>query len=335
MLHQLLASDCYDGGPHVGIEVLGKEGGGFRRIRATVSGKAKLSTLVSDYRLRTTTKVDGLHTIEQSGSIIEPVPGTYFPTLLTAFQSAYNASNYIVTYEVGNPVGLQQRSGGATTALTDSTCSYRISAVQLASPLPTGGSVTVVDGEVTLRTDRDEQQRLTTVYDYSLQLKVTGSPSYGSLVTALTPSGSIIKQKVDFSSIKAWKLNVSFTVLSSNDGDGLLEFAQTISVKTAATTYEQYTYAGISPIAVARPAVFARISQSGSMMGLGDFLAAPGPVIAYHADQPEFTYVDVSNYEKRTEWKYNLLDVDGVAGADLVSWLAGIARPVSVTVLGP
>jgi hypothetical protein len=330
VLYQLLASDCYENGPHIAFEILGGEGGGYRKVRATVAAKAFFASFLSAYRRRITTRSDGLLQIEQTGTITAPDPGSQFPAVLTDFQTTYNSSSYVSSWEVSTPTATQQVSGGSTTHVTDFTCQYRISAEQLATALPTGGGCVVVDGEATTSTDRNEQQRLVTRTEYRLTLK-PNTGSYTDLVAALRPTtGSITDESVRFSKIKGWNLECAFTVLSSADGDGLLAHTRSLKITGNNQAYDVYTYPGATPIAVAKPTTLARISQSGTSTAApgtgGTYPAAESPVVSYFADQPSVTRTAISKYEVQTAWNYELIDVDGAIGADLAAWLTAMVR---------
>ena len=215
--------------------------------------------------------------------------------------------------------------------MTDVTCRYRLSAVQLASALPEG-SAGVVDGEVTVRSSTDEQRRLTTVTTYDLHLSQASGGSYATIVTALTPAtgspgaAQLLSQSVEVSRVHEFRLHCTFTQLGNADGSPLLEYSRTVRITAASQSYEVYVYPGISPIAVARPLTFAKIDDSGSMSGLAEYVLPPNPLTAYHDSEPNYAFTDVSNYQKKTDWQYSVWDLDGTVTSSLTTLLAAITR---------
>jgi hypothetical protein len=332
VLHQILASDCYEAGPHIAFTVLDADGGLYRRVKATAVAKSHLAQLLHNYRLRIRTAVDGLVTVSQEGTLRPSAASAMFTsTVLPAFEAAY--PSYLITFEVDYPFGTQISEAGATTSITDEITRYRINAVQLASPLPTGGTAVVVDGEVTQRSETDEQQRVTTTTEYELQLQ-PNTGDYTSLVNALrpasgTPGGTqLVRESVRFSKIKAWRLQVGFVQIGSADGDGLLNCTRTVTYVPNEQSFDIYTYPGISPIAVARPTTFTKVTDTGSMTSLGEFLPAPDPLVEIYAEPPSFKYTDISNAEKRTEWEYSMIDTTGEFS--IIDVLPLIQRPTTV-----
>ncbi len=335
-LHSVLATDCYEGGPHISFTVLDGDGGFYRQVKFTVTAKCHYAQMLHNWRLRIATGLDGLVVVSQQGSLQPAASSTLFATtVLPAFKAAYPPDQYLITYEVDYANGHQISEAGAETDISDETTRYRISGVQLAGSLPAGGNVVVVDGEVTRRLETDEQQRQTIVTDYEVQLQ-PNTGDYMTLVAAMRPAQGglgetqLISESVSFSRVKAWRLKASFTQLGSADNNGLLNYTQTIDYVPNEQSYETYTYPGIQPIAVARPTTFTRVSQSGSLTALGEFLPAPSPVLETYENPPHYRYTDISKTEKRTDWEYQLLDVTNFA--DIQSFLSLIRRPSTVGV---
>jgi hypothetical protein len=319
-LYQILASQCLDGGPHVGFKIL-QAGNApyYRRVTFTVHA-ATAALLVSSFKFKIATKVDGLKVFTQSGTVSGPGAQVYFGiTILPGFLAAYPAGLWETSYSIDTPYA-------AVTIAKQLQCRYTLSATQLANALPFVLGFSIVQGEVSRRSERDDQQRKTLVYDYDLVFKGFGYQSIVDSLRSLLDANSVTHESSSYSSIKQQRLRCSFTVLASGSGDDLLTWNESIQIVNADDVYEVRSYPGADPIAVLRPTTLARVLQHGSATALGAYPEAPGPVLHTHEQQQEVTCDDLNNYEKRTTWSYKMIDLDD-ADPDISQWLAAIARP--------
>jgi hypothetical protein len=334
VLCQVLAANCLDGGPHIVFEVLDEEMGPlYARVKFAVEANA-LSTggVVNAYNFKIVTAPDGLQKITQVGKLACINARTLFSSLvLTPFQTTYSLPDYVVNYEVNYPYG---NDGQAFTSIAR----YQMQAAQLAGPLPdvTGA----VDGEVTVRNETDnEAHRSIDTFEFSLNLKPTADP--GDAIDTLRglaiaqqptdPAPMLIRESSNYTTIRQLRLTASFVFLSTTDGtDVMTNYTRTISVTTADPAYQEFAYPGTSPIAIQRPRVFARISDSGSATGLGSFIQAPASLLPDTPERPPvIRLVDVNDFEKQTSWQFESIDVDGMVSSDLSTIASEIVRPVS------
>jgi hypothetical protein len=321
-LYSIYPAACLEGGPHIGFELLDddKSNATYQRVRFTVEAKTPAGANYNSFLLRTHTGPDGLQRVSQTGVLVgSNVQATFTGVVLPAWRQSYPAASWVTDYEVEYPYG-----GNAIA--TQLTSNYSLTAQQLAGELP--GGATVVEGEMTTRIERDEQQRLTSVYDYDLLLS---GGDYSAIVTSLRPDpgqNQIIRESSSFSSVKQLRLRCSFSVLASADqGSSLLDWTQTLSVTQDDDSYEIVSYPGAAPIVVQRPQTLPRVSQTGSATGLGVFIREPDAVLDDYEHPPQLGYVDVSNYEKKTTWNYQMVQTDGT-DLDIGSLLGQIARPM-------
>ena len=311
-LHQVLPANCVEGGPHVGFAILG-EGSGvwYRRVRFRLEAKTVGPVLVSSYKLSIRYGPDGLARVSQVGAVGGPNAAAAFTSgVLAPFASAYEGGGYVVEYQVDYPYA---GDGGSAAALL---VRYSLRAEQLSDPLPAGGPAAgVVGGEATVRTDRDEQQRLVSQFEFDLTLTTA---SYQSLVSTLRNEvqGQITRETVSYTSVRQRRLRCSFTTLAAADQGALLSFTQTLSIVTSDDAFEEFSYPGADPIAVQLPDAYARVTQSGSATGLVQFPQPPDPLLQNFERRPTKRFVDLNPYEKTSEWEYQFLDVEDGSGSD-------------------
>lgn len=308
VVHQVLAAQCLEGGPHIGFEIP-EDGGGptLRRVKFDVQAKIIAIGILHSYKLKIATGPDGLITVTQTGAIVGVGSNLYFSgTVLGPFQTTYPSPRFVVNYDATFPAE-------AVNSIDNLTTRYTMNAVQMAGLLPQDGGAKVVVGEVTQREDRDEQQRKTTVFEYDLTLS---SGDWNALLTSLRPdpaANKIIRESANYSSIRQSRLRASFTILSSADGTTLLNYSRTVVITNPADNYEEFSYPGADPIAVLKPKTLPRLSDSGSATGLGVFPNKPAPLLEDFAQPPVYRLVDVSNYEKQISWDVEQLATDGTA----------------------
>lgn len=320
---KLAAASCIEGGPNIGFKVLG-EGSGpyYRRLSFTVTGRTASTVLLNSFKLEIATGADGLERVTQTGIIVGVATDSYFQQIiLPPFKSNYPASNWVVSYKVEYP-------SGGTLSWSNLQTRYSLSAVGMATPLPVVNGATIVEGEVTSRQDRDDQQRIVVVTQYDL---ILSSGDYSAIVTALRPDpgdNQIIHESANYISVRQRRLNLSFSCLSSASNDNLLNYSRTAAITTSDDAYTEFTYPGADPIAVKKPAALARVSDSGSMTGLGMFLQAPDPLLEDYEERPQLRLVAVNDYEMQTNWSRSMIQTDGT-DIDVVSIVQQMGRPMN------
>jgi len=181
----IYAGTCLLGGPNITLEVLKQSGGAalVKNLRFTAKGECNANqSKQPEVTLKTkiATRPDGLTIVTITGEIKGQGSSDYMTAvLLPQFQAQYPAAQYVTNYEYTSNAGGDDVTFEATFA-------------QLAEPYPPAGAGnTIVDGDTTTRTERDEQHRLVNTTSYDLLF--TGDP--GALVDALRPQTPVIPSK--------------------------------------------------------------------------------------------------------------------------------------------
>jgi hypothetical protein len=154
--------------------------------------------------------------------------------------------------------------------------SYTLTATQTAGPLTAGGGVQAVEGEVTKTVDRDEQQRLTTVWSYDLLTE--GDPA---ALLHRHPPGRPVDRAEGVGRDHAGqgappprqlhgpdqRVRIQADELAGKPGDpaGLPDLRGQV-------------YVGANPVVVQQPRGIEVLRQRGSAIGEGAWLQAPAPL---------------------------------------------------------
>ena len=165
----VLAPLCQDGGPHVGFEIKSGAGPLYKRVSFTldaVTGAKQPNqppntppSPVDSYKVKTATGPDGLRVVTRSGEINGTGLAAAFDQVLSDFQDAYAPPDWVVKFEVEYPHDLNKAKA-----------TYTLTARSWPTRPADAGQTSAVEGEVTTRKERDEQHRLTTVYEFDLLL---------------------------------------------------------------------------------------------------------------------------------------------------------------------
>ena len=163
---------------------------------------------------------------------------------------------------------------------------------------------TGVDGEATIRVDRDEQFRKVTTTSFDLLL--TGDAM--AMVTFLRPQPPVIvlKETIDTTTFKENRLRYSYTVLAGADGNDLLDWAQTIESQTDENplAIEEYPGALMADFYI-KPRSGHVYTQSGRAVGVGNYVSPPDPmIVGAYLEKPQLTYRRINQTEFETTWHY-------------------------------
>lgn len=305
LLAELLAARCLNGGPHVGVKLLGNLDGTalVKKFEFAATGEQNLggddSPPTNSYTLKTTTGPDGMRQVSIDGEIAGKGAMAYYSaTVLPAFNAAYPTAKWVPT----NSAGINQAGDKA---------SYSIGYVEITAALPAAGGTVVVDGEATTRLERDEQQRLLAHYTYDMLC--VGDPQ--KILDALRPLvrpgiANIIRESSEVTTYKGRRLRAEFIVLTSGSGNDLLDWSQGFGRSKAFPTVTEATYPGIDPFLIRNPKNAARFTQRGRAVGLFKFPKEPEPIFPYLVALPVIVRTHISEWEKETTWEYQFASTD-------------------------
>lgn len=296
----ITAAECVDGGPHAGFELLGQldESQCYQKIRFTVSGKTANSGSgdggASLYKERVDLPASGLRRLTRSGEINEPGAVAAFETsILPGFRAANPLPNYIVTHSY--EYDQDQRK-----------LKYTLISETAAKPLPASSGVNVTDGRAVRRFSRDEQGRVTVIYDFDLVLdSINYGPIWDLIRAQVTAKPElIIRESVDFESIRERRLRATFEILYG-DGSDLLNWKQSFELSDGADTWRIVTHPGTDPILVKNAPSPRLLVQQGSATGVLAWPKAPKPLFPEAmVSEPRVSYEFGNNLERVTSWNY-------------------------------
>lgn len=309
------ARNFINGGPHMSIQMMGKPDSPLRRqIKFKVTGETSPSgsgngqPVEVGYKVDIATRPDGLRTATRTGEIHGAGSAqSFLSTIRPAILQGYPATQWVASFKY------DQNSVGDKV-----TYSYQFTELRI--PLPTSGGATVVDGEVTVRTDRDEQMRK--VVTRSFDLLIQGDVD--ALVTTLrpVPPAIVLKESLDYSAFKERRVRYSFTQLFGANGSDLLNWQQTFEEVQDTSPLEIETYPGSFPDFYYKPKSGNIYNQSGSAIAVGKYPQAPDPALPNSLEKPHVTYKKINEAEYQTTWTYVLFspNVIEVTAAYLVKF---------------
>lgn len=301
----LPAAQCQWGGPNISVGFEDGDTPFSKKIKLRLdawlilNGGKPLDSFVVAYAQRP----DGLLTVTRSGQINGANIQTYFVgNVITAFKGQYGPPSWIVSAEYE-----------ASQDAASSRVNYKLTATQLASPLPAAPDGTIaVSGSQTTDTERDEQLRLVTNVRYDLVIAAGGDAI--ALLTLIRPQGRVIlRERSSIEGIAELRLTADFTILETADPDSkaLVNFQQRLEYQPASQVWEERTYIGADPIVVRRGDVLPRLTQSGEATALGMFFEAPEQFLGgVMIDAPQITFDDSNIVEKVTRWNYSYFGLD-------------------------
>lgn len=327
----ILAARSIDGGPHVSFEwqpagAANHRAFKFEAVAATIGDTSSSSSdpdaaqagVSHGYTIRTATRADGLKTINQSGQITGVATSEFLiTTVINRFKADHAWPNWVITHDY-------------ETDQSGKSLRYNLTAIEFHGELIRVDNTLVVDGSTSIRTDRDEQQRLVKIYDFDLL--VGGDPQV--ILTAIrqrlinNPVNPLADQLADPRTIiitresssvellREPRLRASFTTLAGADSK-LLNWSQSLRVRQAEETWRTVSHPGVAPILVRNSPGITTVVQSGSAVGLGRF-PKPGIPIngGFNVEAPEIEYTELNIYEKQTRWTYVMILPDDAFAPD-------------------
>lgn len=321
-LIKLTNATCRRGGPYVSFDMLeGVQTPALQRaFRFRVLADTILLPDATDDGTSATrsvdTRPDGLRVITWAGELTGDNVADRFAAVVGDFRDTYAWPRWVTSHRFDlNATG---DVGG-----------FQITGKELRGDLPVGpiGEAVAIDGDAVMRRGRDEQMRLTRVWDYDLL--ITGidyqqvvdrlRANVQAIVGETTP---ILRESVQVTLISELRLRASFETLAGGDGNPLLNWTQSIRVVRPADVYSEVRYAGADPLLVREPAPVARLVQSGSAIGAGVWIMEPPPLGDAYLAEPDVSYSLINGVERQTSWSY-------VRAYDTAVPLAGMTRPAT------
>lgn len=323
----ILAAALVDNGPHFEFDVAkqGEAGALKKNISFTLTAQtARLGSGgggqdaqggvqdLTTYDLKVSAGPDGLTTSTRTGEIRGPNLYDRFQQLLKNFGQIYKPDFFTLSseYELGT---FQEKSSDGTILDQGDVLKYTLTAVENADALPSDGKNPPVDfaveGTASAHSDRDEQHRMTETFSFDLLVVGDAQKVLTLIRKVVLPPGRVAsRETIEITSVKERRLRASFVYLRSADGaGGLMNWTQTFRTTQAANVFEEKQYPGLNPILIKKPKALARLVQSGTAIGDGEF---PAPAAPLFADQlleaPELSYTDLNDVEKQTEWTYTM-----------------------------
>lgn len=326
ILWRMSAASFLDQGPHIKFDA--QPGPTPLRMdfeweawgdNAQTDGSGGGNPQLNSFDLTIKTGPDGLRQVTQTGEVnYANGPALFLVQVLPAFQASYPPPTWWIES--------QYKTGGTAAA---SKLTYQATAHETYGPLPTAGAGVAVQGRWTIRTERDEQQRQTLVYDLDLTVagdaaalvadirqRLAGAVGLGHQVPGAGPTQPIYRESVSIETIEANHITASFTVLRSASGTPLMDFTESVSAEEGQlTSYEVKQYPGVDPVILQKPKGVQKVTQEGNATCQQVFIK-PGPSIYGQArlEPDQVTFADVDAVQKRTTWRY----VTFTAGAQLV-----------------
>jgi hypothetical protein len=199
---------------------------------------------------------------------------------------------------------------------TDTECRYEIVETQLVAAYPVSGMTgsRVVDGEYTLETSYDNNNRQVQRHQYSY----VGPYALAFLNArhdALRSAGGLQSASISVTTHKTQQATGTFEVLTSRAGVAygevidLLEMQETITHGRTAPLLRDIQYAGTTPLIVQEAASGFLYEQAGRAVGFKRY-PQPAPYsfdVANLAEEPAITFTRGAGDEYVTEWRFRFL----------------------------
>lgn len=312
--YALLAAQCLYGAPHVDFEIADSDKPLVKDVKFTARAEIVSKDVSDAYKVSLAIRPDGLRTITRSGEINDPQADSdsYFASVtLPGFRKTYPLPDWVVDV---------QYDSGMTG--TNAKVSYKLTARENYGSLPGSGQlgekgVRAVDGQASVRTDRDEQMRKTTTFDFDLLVDGDATDLLTQLRTQASAGGRVIlRESFSTESVKENRLKATFTILESGGNNAMMNWQESLRLTPPGQVYEERTYVGAAPILVRRPDTIGRLQQAGSAVAVRVFKREPSPVFRFDANPRQITLTDQNDVEKKTDWTYDRFLTDN-AGTPL------------------
>lgn len=311
VLHAISPAQAVEGGPHITHEILPGSTALHGIVRFTVraatasTGSGSGDDEPADtYNETITHRPDGLWLVRREGEINGPNSHAAFVAAVAAQRARFPLPYWVLTYSE------------RTSSTDELKTVYSIDSQELVGNLPVAGASAAVSGTWTESVSRDEQQRKVTRIDIDLLCNADPSPFLASLRPT---AGLIVRESSSLEYLKEYSLKLSYEILASGSGDDLLNFQQTVEVVPADTVWEERTMPGLDPVLVQKPKVFAKLTQSGSALGL----RRPKPALPIYPDNlldcRRITFSVPSQGEYGTAWSYVMYAPSDVAIDDVIN----------------
>lgn len=316
----ILAAQCAEGGPTIDFEQLSQMG--LSPLRKRFSFLVRAQTVSSSsgggggvitvdpekgYQQTTAKGPDGLRVVTRTGEFIAAnAAETFLGTFVPNFTSIYPMPQWVIDRREFEHDSSQKSAR------------YTLSARELRSPLP-GGEATV-NGEASLSRDIDDQGRMITNRSADLVLSTVDFQPVLDVIraSALAGGGKISRERMIVTFHKECRLTTSFDILSSAEGNGIVNWQQTIRYRPPDEVWAPMTYPGVKPALVLQPEQFGVLFQSGRVIGIGKQLLPPDPLFPETlAAERDISSSSVSATEIQTDWNYQMwvekFDFDKIA----------------------
>lgn len=332
----LNAADCTGGGPLAGFELM--EGmrdppltRSFRftlqaeRVASPMPGTPPGEDVPAERRLRT--RPDGLRDVAWAGTMSGADLEARFIRLREKFRQSYPWRRWVMQYEFE-----QNAAGDFARVLIGA----NETAYELPGPDGDDGRPMVRDGDGVLRTERDEQMRLTRTWEYDVL--VVGDPmrvrdKLRADVTALIVDGGVIlREAVTFDLVQN-RMRLSLETLAGGNGNALMNWTQSFRFVEPVETHEVVPFSSGDPVIIKKPPGIGRLVQTGMAVGAGVWILPPGKALEMEMEQPEIAYTHLNQTERQTTWTYVFAFLPSSqprAGLSL-STLSRPAQPMFVT----
>jgi hypothetical protein len=304
---ELASGGAIDGGPRCSITIEPHDGeDGVRPATIEVEASyvedpyEQQLTPTWPYVEVETVRADGLRSVRRSGLILE-TGGAYtnfITDVLVTFQSDYPPAEWITTHEID-----RTHRGDRI--------SFTLTAAELRAEYPTD----VKDGERVVRRVVEESGRVTLEYSYNFLLAPTAS--YSTVLAALRPAGTIIRESTEVTNHRELRLSATFVVLEST---GVIESRQTVEIEENPPVLTVKRYSGTAPIAVEDMADFRIVSVNGYCIAT-TAQNMPAAISEDFVTKPVVARERLSPAEVRTTWSYKAI-LDDATEFD-VAWLVG------------
>lgn len=316
----VLAAGAINGGPHVSFKVLKCSTDGAALVKAfefsVTCETPKKSGAKTSSKKKVTVRPDGLTIVNFSGEIKGNGAGDYFrDTQLPQLSNLYPATDWILTYNyTGN--------------VAEDDVSFDVTFTELAASYPNiGGATLIVDGDETIRTERDEQYRFVTTSSFDFLF--TGNPA--TLRDKLRPQagGPILRESCEFTIFREQRLRCSFTQLAGANGDNLMDWSNVIELDKEDAPITPFEYANAAALLAQQAPPAYRATQRGRAVGAGAFPREPEPAfdIANLSKPRRLGFTPLNDIEMQTTWQYEFAFKS--APAINAGVLTGLRRPAT------
>lgn len=300
-LRSIPAASCLNGGPHVGFRILPglRDAAGIRRFGFEISAETvELNGQPAagpTYQVKVETSPDGIRIITWTGELSTGAgsAAAAFVELGETFSKAYPLPRWSLSHT------FEQN-------LTGDKGRFTLTVEENHTDLPANGTAAVaVSGSASVRTVRDEQMRLTTVYDFDVL--VTGDVA--QLLTELRPKVPVLHEVVHVGKFPHQRLTASFVTLTGGNGNALMNWSASFVYVMPALIHDPIQFGGTDILFVATKGVRpGRLTFTGFSVGAGVYINPPAvPADDYPlAEAPVITWSAPNEIERRTAWTYVL-----------------------------